>query len=508
MKKFIAVSLFLFFLSFSIRSEAQWAQDYQNLIEIPNIKAMEASDAHLYVLSDLEGMAVFRVYGDSLQWLYTSSGMQRRGNTIDSDIRFAYLYGDSRRLTVLEPTSVLGVFSSTLLPITPKGVARLNDKLYVALGDEGLGELPLTSPDDFDTEANIVANGTIGRVAVLDVVSSILSNQLFVLTDDEKIHSFQLGENGLESISTLTLGEPIEDLFIQNEKIWGATSNGGLYTVTTNGLGRSVGTVNAKIANVTEFENTLFVRTQNGQLWISENNGGLRLWQAESQAGNFITKSADALWISIFDKVSPLQKEGNEVSTSAPISRSENFKIKSISNKTLTFPQPLLTAIELESGDHNDVSFTYKSPVANARIQKQGLFWQPSVNQVGITPFTIIGSNSKGQIDSTSFTVEVRTFNSPPRFSPVRGSTVAVNDPYEITFNAIDPENPSSGLIRYLGVDLPEGSTLNEQTGEFNWTPNDRQIGDQTFRIVATDEQGTASSIEITYKVINITRGE
>ena len=102
----------------------------------------------------------------------------------------------------------------------------------------------------------------------------------------------------------------------------------------------------------------------------------------------------------------------------------------------------------------------------------------------------------------------MRTFNAPPRFSPIRGSTVAINDPYEISFNAIDPENPSNGLIRYLGVDLPEGSTLNEQTGEFNWTPNERQIGDQTFRIVATDEQGTASSIEVTYNVVNISRGE
>jgi hypothetical protein len=503
-----AILIFLVFC-FSAQSHAQWSQDYENLIEVSNIKALDASASHLYVLSELEGMAVFRVYGDSLQWLYTSSGMQRRGNIIESDIRFAYLYGNSTRLTVLEPTSVLGVFSSTQLPVAPRGVARLADKLYVALGEEGLGELPLTSPDEFDSEATIVANGTIGRVAVLDVVSSLLSNQLFVLSDDRKIHSFQIGDNGLESISSLTVNEDLTNLFIQNEKLWGSTDNGDLYSVTTNGLGRKIGATNTPILKVAEFNNTIFVRTQNGQLWISENNGALRLWQGESQSGNFIAKSTDALWISIFDKVSPLQKNDDG---SAPISTSGTnsgaFRLKSIDNKTLTFPQPLITAIELESGDHSDVTFTYKSPVANARIQKQGFYWQPSVNQVGITPFTIIGTNSKGEIDSTSFTVEVRTFNTPPRFSPIRGSTIAVNDPYQITFNAIDPENPSNGLIRYLGVDLPEGSTLNEQTGEFSWTPNERQIGDQSFRIVATDEQGTASSIEVTYKVINISRGE
>lgn len=123
----------------------QIIQDYGRVLNIPNVKTMEASSSHLYVLSETEGMAVFRAYEDSLQWLYTSSGMQRRGNVIDTDIRFAYLYGDSRRLTVLEPTSVLGVYSSTLLPSRPLGVARLQNDLYVALGSEGLGKLSLAT---------------------------------------------------------------------------------------------------------------------------------------------------------------------------------------------------------------------------------------------------------------------------------------------------------------------------------------------------------------------------
>ena len=57
-------------------------------------------------------------------------------------------------------------------------------------------------------------------------------------------------------------------------------------------------------------------------------------------------------------------------------------------------------------------------------------------------------------------------------------------------------------------MDLPEGSTLNEKTGLFSWTPTERQLGEQTFRIVATDEQGTAASIDVTFNVVNISRGE
>ncbi len=487
---------------------SQWSQDFSNMIEISNVKAMEASSSHLYVLSELEGMAVFRIHSDSLQWLYTSDGMQRRGDQLKSDIRFGYLYGDSRRLTVLEPTSVLGVFSSTQLPVPPLGVARLGDKLYIALNDEGLGELSLTDPDIFDSDPKIVENGVIGRASVIDLVSSTLANQLFVLTNDDRIHLFKMEEGVLSHTESVDLDEPVNKLFIQDDQIWASSALGEIYSITTNGIGRKIGEVDAPIANILQVENDIIVHTENKQLWISQSGDEFKLWQAESTAGNFITRSDDAVWVSFFDKISSLIPSSGETLISSSGTSTAGFKITNIENQTLTFPQPLLLGLELESGDINDVTFTYRSSVANAKIKKQGLFWQPSINQVGLTSFTIIATNSAGAIDSVNFMVDIRTFNAPPRFSPVRGSTIAVSDPYELTFNAIDPENPSSTLIRYLGVDLPTGSTLNEQTGLFSWTPTERQIGEQTFRIVATDEQGTASSIDVTLTVVNISRGE
>ena len=110
----------------------------------------------------------------------------------------------------------------------------------------------------------------------------------------------------------------------------------------------------------------------------------------------------------------------------------------------------MVLGLELEYGDINDINFTFRSNASNAMIKKQGFFWQPSPNQIGIHPFTIIATNSNGKIDSINFSVDIKTFNAPPRFSPVRGSTIAVDDSYELTFNAIDPENLSSTLIRYL----------------------------------------------------------
>ena len=500
--------LFLAFSFIPCFVSAQWAQDLSNMFEISNVKAIEASTAHLYVLSEDEGMAVFRIKSDSLQWLYTSSGMQRRGNYLDSDIRFGYLYGDNRRLTVLEPTSVLGVFSSTYLPAIPLGVARLGDKLFVALNELGLGELSLSDPDTFDNEPEIIQNGVIGRASVIDIASSTIANQLFVLTSDDRIHLFKMEDGELSHTSTVNLDKSVHQLFIQEDQIWASSIIGEIFSITTKGVERKLGTVNGIVSEILQIGDNVLVHTKDNKLWHSKSGDTFEVWQNESSAGNFITQNYETTWISIFDKISPLIPS-ESISESSPRNQhSSDFKLKEIDDIILTFPKPLVLGLELEYGDINDINFTFRSNASNAMIKKQGFFWQPTSNQIGIHPFTIIATNSNGKIDSINFSVDIKTFNAPPRFSPVRGSTIAVNDSYELTFNAIDPENLSSTLIRYLGVDLPEGSTLNEKTGLFSWTPTERQLGEQTFRIVATDEQGTAASIDVTFNVVNISRGE
>lgn len=492
------------FLSYG---QSDVVQDYSKLLTIPNIKAIEASSSHLYVLSESEGMAVFRTYADSLQWLYTSSGMQRRGNQIEADIRFAYLYGDSKRLTILEPTSVLGVYSSTLLPSKPLGVARLQNNLFVALGSDGLGSLSLETPESVDSEAEIIGHDAIGRADVLDVASSIISNQLFVLTNDLKIHVFVPSDNGIQLSSSVTLSNQIHKIFLDEELIFGAVNNGEILEVNANGLGKSLGSIGEEASKLVSWRNHIFVRGKSGKISISTNSRPFELWKSDTSAGNHISKSSSVTWLSIYNKLGPLKMGTEQVQNNTPQVTSSALKIVPIVDIILTFPKPLLLGIDLaDNYPADDVELTYRSNVTNASIRKQGLFWRPGTNNIGYNWFTIIATNSKGETDSTRFSVDVRTFNAPPRFSPVRGSSIAMNDTYELKFNAIDPENPSSKLIRYLGVDLPEGATLNERTGLFRWTPSERQVGESTFRVIATDEQGAATSQDITLKVLDISR--
>ncbi len=481
-------------------------QDYSQLMNIPSIRAIEASPTHLYILSDQDGMAVFRIKPENLHWLYTSSGMQRRGYHLSADVRFAYMFGENKRLTILEPTSVLGVYSATLLPQKPLAAARLQNKLYVALGESGLGALSLDTPETVDSEISIIQD--VGRnVSVIDVISSPITNQLFVLTANSKLDVFTSEDNTLTFSESKNISQRLSDLFIDEDRLWGASERGDLFEITGNGLGRKVGTINEKIETVKFWNGYTFVRSVSGKLWYSKNREPLTSWKTDTQAGNYIAKSGNKLWLVENNKVTCLAV--STLDRSAEIIPTGPFALKEIPDQILTYPNSLLLGLEIENGhSSNDVEFSIRSKTTNASIKKQGFYWQPSPSQIGMNWFTIVGTNSNGESDSTSFTVDVRSFNTPPRFSPVRVSNIAINESFSLQIQAIDPEEPSSSLIRYLGVDLPEGASINEETGLFTWTPNPRQVGDFTFRVIASDQLGAASSQDITLTVLDISRGD
>lgn len=502
------IALFLFsIILFGTQTNAQQklVQDYSQIMEIPDVVTMEASPTHLYVLSEEEGMAVFRAYPDSLQWLYTSTGMQRRGNRIMADIRFAYLFGDSRRLTVLEPTSPLGVYSSTFLPERPRAAARIDNNLYIALGDGGLGMVSLETPESVDTKVQKMAARDISGASVLDIRTTDFSNQLFVLTDAPSLIVFKQKESNLERSQNISLRSPLSHVFIDEEEVWGSTGNGEIFEIRSTGIGKRIGITNEPVQKIVRWNNRILVRTTSGRVWTTDNSGLLSLWKEDTKSGNFIANSSSRLWIAENDKITTalLREESAELVQGSD----SDFKIKAIPNQVITYPSPLIIPLEMQGNyPASEVEFSYRSNADNAKIRKQGFFWRPSVNQIGNYWFNIVATNAKGDSDSTRFIVDVRSFNSPPRFSPVRNTSIAVNEEYVVEFNATDPDSPQNSLVRYIGVDLPDGSSINEKTGEFKWRPTERQVGESTFKIIATDRLGAAASIDVTLNVMDISR--
>lgn len=480
--------------------------DYSRTLNIPSIKAMAASPSHLYVLSEQDGMAVFRASADSLQWLYTSSGMQRRGNRIMADIRFAYLFGNSNRLTVLEPTSVLGVYSSVTLPSKPLAAARLENTLYIAMGDAGLGSLSLESPESVDTEPAYPIKAETDSAFVVDVRTNTLTRQLFVLSDNNRLYIFDSSDNRLSLSNDISLNAPVEHIFISDNQVYGTTPNGDIYRVNSNGLSDRVGTVNSAVSDLMTVNGHLFVKTKNGTVWTNSTDGSMSEWKTDPASSLMPAEIHNQLWLAENNKVARvlIMQETNEAA-----SADGPFRIQKIDKQIITFPNPLLLPLQMQ-GDYptGQVEFSYRSSVQNAEIRKQGFYWQPTVNQVGMHWFTILATDASGRTDSTRFMAEVRSFNSPPRFAPVRVSSIAVNEEYSVQFTATDPENPGKSLVRYIGVDLPDGARIDEATGTFTWTPTERQVGENTFKVIATDKLGAASSVDVLLKVLDIKRGD
>ncbi len=503
----------LFCIATNVQAQPTLQKDFSYVLEIPSTLTIGSSAAHVYVLSDTEGMAVFRTQQDTLQWLYSSTGMEQRGNMMTADIRFAYLWGDSRRLTVLEPTSVLGVYSSTLLPANPQDAKRIDNNLYVALGNKGLGKLSLRTPAAVDSTMDYVERSRLSRENIVDIEAS--NDQLFALASSQKLYHFDYEDGQLALAKELELSGNISKIFLIDNTVYGSDPNGNIYEIDSSGNTSKLGSINEPIVKMESWKNWLIIQGNSNRVWTSYQNRSPDLWKEDKDAGNYFTVTNDDLWVSEYNKLSRIITSvpggsDDDVSTELSEVYSGEFSLKDISNQVVPHTKPLLFPIQFEQDvPANAVQISYQSDdITHAEIRGQSFYWQPTADDVGNHRVKIIASTNSGKTDSTSVNVEVTSFNSPPRFAPIRSISIPINEKFSLPIKATDPDGSDSELIRYLGVDLPEGASIDEKTGKFTWSPTPRQIGENEFRVIATDQYGAAKSIDITINVVENPRSE
>lgn len=503
----ILTFLIVFGTALTTKSQPQLTKDYTTTMEIPSVIAMESSPAHLYVLSDSEGMVVFRAHSDSLQWLYSSTGMEQRGNRVTADIRFAYLFGFNRRLTVLEPTSVLGVYSSTLLPEKPLDAKRIEQKLYLALGPKGLARISLRNPASVDSTAEVVAKQALQNENIIDLEAS--EDQIFALSSNKKLFVFEADNSGLNLSSELSLLRDINRLFLLNQTLVGSDKSGNIYEINRQGDLSKLGSIEEEVKKIRSWNDWLIIKGSSNRVWTSNQNRAPVLWKDDPEAGNYFTVTKDQFWMSEYNQISRIisgtkPATANNATVNSP-ALPPSINLKPVEDQVIPYPKPLLLAFELEENIPSDqLQYAYQSDVESAKIKSSGFYWQPKADDVGQHRFKVIVTASNGATDSTTFSVDVRSFNAPPRFAPLRPISIPVGENFTLPIKATDPDGMHQNLIRYLGVDLPEGATVNEQTGNFSWTPTARQIGENKFRVIATDQYGAASSVDITIRVLNV----
>lgn len=500
--------IILFTTASVLNADAQprLVKDYQTAMEIPALKELSASPAHLYALSEEAGLAVFRTNSDTLEYLYTNPGMEQRGKRIVADARFAYLFGhDDNRLTVIEPTSILGVYSSTYLPSYPLDVHRIGSHLLIALGNDGLGLLSLASEESVDQDPEYVIEDS--------QISSLAGdiNRVYALIDQQYIQPFgQTGETISAIEDPIQLENEAERLFYTNNRLWASDDEGRIYHINSSNGEMSLYTRVDELPERMEFWNDLYViRTDEGRVWLMDENLEDYEFRRNGNRGNYFAVTKAMLWMSEDDEILQLHKEDQlaELPDGPELADDEEIRLASIDDIVIPHPRPVLIPLKLENDvPADDIRFRYRSSVDNAEIRGNGFYWQPSASQTGRHYFTIVASTRDGRTDSTSFEVDVRRFNSPPRFSPVRPITISAGEEFSLPIEAHDPDGTHPDLIRYIGVDLPEGAEIDERTGEFIWTPHRRQVGEHSFEVIATDQYGAASNLTVDITVREIER--
>lgn len=492
-----------------LQAQQTLEKDYSFVMNVPSVITIASSPAHLYVLSETDGMAVFRSQADSLRWLYSSTGMQRRGSKIVADIRFAYLFGNSPRLTILEPTSILGVYSSTDLPAHPLDVKRLGQQLYLALGDQGIGKISLETSSDVDAGITFVGRSELEGEEIVSLEGT--TDHLYALSTGQRLYRFNAADDNISHNRTFDLSDSLTDLFLIGETLYGSDTSGNIFEIGSNGDLSRLGSTGERITDIVAWKDWLVIRGASGRVWTSYKKRSPELWKEDEKAGNHVTVAKNNLWLSEYGQITKVDitqsapAPDTSTGNSSPAGSGKTFALKKIKNYTIPHTKPLIFPIELE-GDvpAGKVRFTYQSPdIKDAEVRGQSFYWDPTSDDVGTHSVEIIASASDGSSSSTRFNIHVRSFNSPPRFTPVRSLSIPAGEPFSLPLNAVDSDGINKDLIRFLGVNLPKGANLDESTGTIHWTPTARQSGENTFRVIATDQYGAAASVDVTITVID-----
>lgn len=482
---------------------AGWSQ---SVLRVPGVQALSGSHTHLYVLSSTEGLAIFRASGDSLVWLYNSDALLRRGDQLRSDARFAYLYGTDSRLAVIDPTVSQGLYSAAVLPAAPRGVARVGSKLFLAMGNQGVASMSLSDPANMEGSYESIGARFGPGEAAIDIVS--YGNRIFVLGSTGTVYPFVVTASSATQEAPVSTGFNVKRMFISEGHILLSTDIGNALEWNRTSFPSEIATIGNAVADAHRSGTAWIVRTEDSRLWkvdtTSENS--VAILRDNASAGNFVTVNKGNIWVSEFGRISTLTEAATPVLIGDEEAPSNKIKITPVTDRNIPFPQPLLVSFTLEEGSDQGLSWYVRHTSGAVPVRGNALMWQPKNSDIGSNRFTVIATNRMGAADSITFNVEVRQFNAPPRLTPTRPVSIPVDEEYKLQLVGVDPDGSDSDLVRYTGVNLPEGIKLDPQTGILTWTPNDRQLGRHVLQIVTSDQFGASMSNEVILNVIRLRR--
>jgi hypothetical protein len=326
--KYLSISTLFLFAGFTLSSaQPKLVKSDSNTLQIPNILTIVNSPTHLYVLSKSDGLIVFRAHQDSLQWLYSSPGMQKRGDDMTADSRFAYLFGNGKRLTVIEPTSLLGVYSSTYLPQPALDAARLNNTLYLAMDSLGIGMISLQTPAAVDGTLHFIKPNE--STSIIDLENT--PDRLLALGTNNTIYEYAADQDTVKLNRKVTVRQNLNHIFLLNNELLGSTPDGSIYSIDNTGNTIKYFSVGEPVAHIAEWKGFYIIRSKSGQVWLAQKDKNPVTFRNDMQAGNYFTISKNKLLMSEYNQVSDLVIANSKINTSEN-SIPDKLKLKPINS--------------------------------------------------------------------------------------------------------------------------------------------------------------------------------
>src|SRR3989442_10306958 len=132
--------------------------------------------------------------------------------------------------------------------------------------------------------------------------------------------------------------------------------------------------------------------------------------------------------------------------------------------------------------------------------ERQALVWTPGFAAAGTYPNVKLAVTDGIETASRSFTLVVAPVNQPPTLVVPADRTIREGDPLRLVLRATDPEGDA---LVFSSRFLPGGSSLDRETGVFEWTPSFTQAGTYHVPFTVSDGLGSTSKT-VTLTVLNV----
>ncbi|MFH0991889.1 MAG: putative Ig domain-containing protein [bacterium] len=171
--------------------------------------------------------------------------------------------------------------------------------------------------------------------------------------------------------------------------------------------------------------------------------------------------------------------------------------------KTIDEGKQLSFTVTATDPDADAITFSLSNPPMGASINATtGVFtWIPTLSQSGSYSVMIRATDALGLSDSLAFSITVSNVNQKPAMNTVSPQSTSEGQLLVFTLSATDPDGDA---LTYSSPNSPQGSSLNQTTGAFAWTPSFTQAGAYPIIFKATDTGGLSDSIVVTITVTNV----